>query len=72
MVSLIHTVLLIDQKWPRMMITFPSTNRDYVSEICGSNEFIQYQKQPPEVFYKKLFLKIPQYLQEKPVLESLF
>ena len=39
------------------MITFPSTNRDYVSEICGSNEFIQYQKQPPEVFYKKLFLK---------------
>ena len=54
------------------MITFPSTNRDYVSEICGSNEFIQYQKQPPEVFYKKLFLKIPQYLQEKSVLESLF
>ena len=72
MVSFIHTVLLINQKWPRMMITFPSTNRDYVSEICDSNEFIQCQKQPLEVFYKKLFLKIPEYLQEKSVLESIF
>ena len=32
-----------------------------------------YQKGPPEVFYeKKLFLKLSQYSQEKPVLESLF
>ena len=32
----------------------------------------QFQKQPPEVLYKKTVLKISQYSQETPVLESLF
>ena len=30
------------------------------------------QKQPPELFYKKAVVKNLQYLQKKPLLESLF
>ena len=35
-------------------------NKSKVKKCC---DFIE-QKQPPEAFYKKLFLKIPQYSQE--------
>ena len=40
MVSFVRTVLLIDQKWPRVMSMFPRTNQDYVWKICYSDQHV--------------------------------
>ena len=50
-------------------------NRKHVearNQRTSTPAVVNCQKQPPEVFYKKLFLKVSQYPQETPVLEPLF